>query len=333
MISVVCPFYNEAAIIASSVRTMVDTLRLLDEPWELIVVDDGSTDDSRAIVQRLAAEESRVSVLGYRENRGRGFALRTGMQAARGHLVVTTEIDLSWGDDIVARILKVFRENPELDMVIASPHLHGGGYRNVPRRRIFLSTAGNVIIRAGLNRRITMNTGMTRGYRRESLLRLPLTANGKELHLEIVNKALAFNYRIQEIPAVIEWKARRRERASRPGRRVPSSIPTTIHTHLFFSLLASPFRYLSVISGLLGLAALAFEGWAFYRLMFTHEVAIFLAISGFFLGLFAIVVFAVGVLASQNTALQRELWTIQAALREPDEARERDARTRRLPTP
>ena len=319
MISVVCPFYNEEAIIETSVREMLDSLSLLDEPWELIVVDDGSTDHSRAIVQSLAAPEPRLRVIGYGRNEGRGFALRTGFRQARGHLVVTTEIDLSWGADIVTRIVKELREYPEIDMVIASPHLAGGGYRNVPHRRILLSAGGNLIIRAGLNRRITMNTGMTRGYRRESLVRLPLTEKGKELHLEIVNKALAFGYRIHEIPAVIEWKAHRHQRAAARS-RTRASIPSTIHTHLLFSVLAAPFRYLSVVSGLLAVLAVAFEVWAFYRL-FTHQVAIFLALTGFSIGLFALLVFAVGVLASQNTALQKELWSIQARLIELDDRR------------
>lgn len=317
MISVVCPFYNEEAIIDSSIREMIGSLSLLDEPWELIVVDDGSTDQSRAILQRLAAAEPRLRVTGYRHNEGRGFALRTAFREARGSLIVATEIDLSWGADIVARVVKEFREHPETDIVIASPHLEGGGYRNVPRRRVLLSAGGNLIIRAGLNRRITMNTGMTRGYRREGLLRLPLTEKGKELHLEIVNKALAFGYRIREIPATIEWKAHRHTRAAGRG-PARSSIPTTIHTHLLFSVLAAPFRYLSVVSGILAALALGFEAWAFYRL-FTHQVAIFLALTGFFLGLFALLVFAAGVLASQNTALQKELWSIQALLLHRDD--------------
>jgi glycosyltransferase involved in cell wall biosynthesis len=315
MISVVCPFYNEEAIIAASVTVMLQNLETLADPWELIVVNDGSRDGSLAIVQGLAALEPRLRVVTYEHNQGRGYALRTGIQHAKGDLVVTTEIDSSWGDDIVPRLVHAFRDHPDADVIIASPHLAGGGYRNVPLKRVLLSSVGNYIIRGGLTYKVTMNTGMTRAYRREKILALPLEERDKELHLEIVNKALAFGYRIYEIPAVLEWKD---HKLSRPGvkRKSSSNVPRIVRTHLIFSLLAAPFRYLFLVSGALALAGGAFLAAAFYRLLFTHEVAIFLAITGFFLGLFAFLVFAVGVLAQQNRALHREIWRVQAALRE-----------------
>jgi glycosyltransferase involved in cell wall biosynthesis len=313
MISVVCPYYNEEAIIEASITDMLANLSTLHEPWELIVVSDGSRDASAAIVARLALTEPRLRSVGYARNQGRGFALRTGIEHSKGDLVVTTEIDSSWGSDIVPRIVEVFREHPDADMVIASPHLHGGGYRNVPLKRVLLSTIGTLVIRAGLSYEITMNTGMTRGYRRDRILALPLEQKGKELHLEIVSKALAFGYRIVEIPATLEWKS---HRGARARRSTSTAIPHTIRTHLFFSVLSAPFRYMFAASAVLLAGSLFFFGWAFYHLL-THQVAIFLAITGFFLGLFAFLVFAVGVLSNQNAAIQREIWKVQARLRQP----------------
>ena len=315
MISVVCPFYNEEAIIGASVAGLLRNLETLDDQWELIVVDDGSQDASLAIAQEIAASEPRLRVVTYDRNQGRGYALRTGMQHTKGDLIVTTEIDSSWGDDIVHRIVRAFHDRPDADMVIASPHLPGGGYRNVPLKRVLLSTVGNYIIRGGLTYKVTMNTGMTRGYRREKILALPLEERDKELHLEIVNKALAFDYRIYEIPAILEWKDHKLARTG-VNRKSSSNVPRIVRTHLLFSILTAPFRYIFAASAVLALAAAAFVAAAFYRLLFTHQVAIFLAITGFFLGLFAFLVFAVGVLAQQNRALHREIWRVQAALRD-----------------
>lgn len=317
MISIVCPFYNEEAIIEKSITEILRSLETLVGPWELIVVNDGSNDGSADIVRRLAAIAPRLRMVGYDVNQGRGFALRTGIHHAKGDLIVTTEIDLSWGSDIVHRIVRTFREHPEADMVIASPHLPGGGYRNVHWRRVLLSTLGNYIIRSGLSYGVTMNTGMTRGYRREKIVTLPLEERGKEIHLEIVSKALAFGYRIVEIPAVLDWKSRKavtngKKRASR------SNVPTLIRSHLLFSVLAAPFRYIFLASCLLFAGSMLFFAWAFYNLL-TQNVAIFLAITGFFLGLFGFLVFAVGILANQNSAVQRELWRLQARLQELNE--------------
>jgi len=315
MISIVCPFYNEQAIIAASVTTMLRNLETLNTTWELIVVNDGSRDDSLAIVQEIAASEPRLRVVGYERNQGRGFALRTGLQHAKGDLVVTTEIDSSWGDDIVHRIVRAFQDHPDADVIIASPHLRGGGYRNVPLKRVLLSAVGNYVIRGGLTYQVTMNTGMTRGYRREKIMALPLEERDKELHLEIVNKALAFGYRIYEIPAVLEWKDHKLSRAG-VKRKSSSNIPRIVRTHLLFSILVAPFRYIFAVSGILSAGAAALIAAAFYRLLITHEVAIYLALTGLFLALFSFLVFAVGVLAQQNRALHREVWRVQAALRD-----------------
>lgn len=94
-----------------------------------------------------------------------------------------------------------------------------------------------------------------------------------------------------------------------------SNIPTLIHSHLLFSVLAAPFRYIFLVSGILVAGSGFFLGWAFYNL-FTYRVAIFLAIIGFFLGLFGFLLFSVGILANQNSAIQRELWKLQARLQE-----------------
>ena len=206
MISVVCPFYNEEAILAASVRLMLRNLSTLTDDWELIIVNDGSRDGSLAVAQGLEAESKQLRVLGYPVNRGRGYAIRHGAAHAKGEVLVTTEIDSSWGDDIVHRLAAAMAEWPDADMVIASPHLPGGGYKNVPPYRVFLSSFGNYVIRAGLTYAVTMNTGMTRAYRLRKFLDLPLYEDEKEMHLEVVSKALALGYRIREIPCILEWR-------------------------------------------------------------------------------------------------------------------------------
>jgi len=316
MISVVCPFFNEEAILEASVRQMAQNLATLPDEWELIVVNDGSLDGSLAIAQRLEREIPQLRAIGYAVNRGRGYAIRTGVNHARGDIVVTTEIDSSWGDDVVHRIVAEFQRRPDADMIIASPHLPGGGYKNVPWSRVWLSTLGNYIIRAGMTNTITMNTGMTRGYRREKFLALPLDEEGKELHLEIVNKALTFNYRIYEIPTVLEWKDSKFIKDPRKKRKSSSKINKLVVTHLSFSILAAPFRYIYTISTLLFLVALLFFGMAVYNL-FTPGTSIFYVLTSFFLILFGLLFFGIGVLAHQGLSLQRELWRLRADARPP----------------
>jgi glycosyltransferase involved in cell wall biosynthesis len=315
MISVVCPFYNEEKILEWASNLMLKSLSTLDDKWELILVNDGSIDNSLKIAESVAKKNGHLRIVGYSVNRGRGYAIRTGVREARGDLVVTTEVDCSWGDDIVHRIVGEFRREPTADMVIASPHLPGGAYKNVPPKRVFLSKLGNHIIRAGLTYGITMNTGMTRGYKREKFLALPLDEDGKEMHLEIVNKALAFDYRILEIPATLEWKAHDLTQKAEKKRKSSSNINKLIRTHLLFSLIAAPFRYIFAVSALCLAGAVTFLGLASWNL-FTPTPSIYFALISFLLGLFAFLVFTIGVVAHQLLATHRELWRIRYTLQE-----------------
>jgi dolichol-phosphate mannosyltransferase len=316
MISVVCPFFNEEAIIDASVRLMLLNLAALPEEWELIIVDDGSRDRSLELARALEAQTPRLRVISYPANRGRGHAIRTGVAQARGDIVITTEIDSSWGDDIVARLAAELRRWPDADIIIASPHLPEGGYRNVPLGRVVLSSLGNYVIRSGLTYSVTMHTGMTRAYRRDKFLALPLDEDDKEMHLEIVSKAIALGYRIREIPAVLEWKAHKLGAGPARRRRSSSVSNRLIRTHVLFSLLAAPFRYIYMVAAGLAAVAAVLLAWSAVN-FFSQRVAAYLFLSSVLIGLFAFLVFGIGVLAQQGRALQRDLWRLRRELRAP----------------
>jgi len=308
-LSVVCPFYNEEGILESALQSLMARLRQRSDEWELIVVDDGSTDGSRAVAERVAEDEPRVRVLGYRFNRGRGHALRTGIQAARGDVIVTTEIDLSWGESIIDDLMEAMVTWPEAEIVVASPHLAGGGYRNVPFKRVFLSRFGNLVIRLFALNAVTMNTGMTRAYRRELIQSLPLTEDGKEFHLEVILKATAFGARLREIPAQLEWKDYKHG-DTRVGRKSSSRLGPLIVSHSMFSLFAHPVRYvfaISVLSLTIGFGLLA---WAIF-LYVTREVSAYVALLAVLMVLLGIQLFFFGVVLQQQQAVQRELWMLQ----------------------
>jgi glycosyltransferase involved in cell wall biosynthesis len=310
-VSVVCPFYNESPIIETAIRRLLSQLESLDGEWELIVVDDGSTDGSEEIARSIDC--SRLTVLGYPHNRGRGRALRTGIAAARGDIVVTTEIDLSWGDTIVDDLVSEMRRDPSIDIVVASPHRLGGGYRNVPLRRVWISRFGNLVIRTLMANTVTMNTGMTRAYRRQLIQSLPLTEDGKEFHLEVILKATAFGARIVEIPATLEWKEYKHE-GQRLKRESSTRMRKNIISHSLFSVFAHPVRYvlgLSAFTSALGVIAFFLAVTAYLM----HAVAAFLALLSVSLIILGLVFFTMAVILQQGWMIQKELWTLQRALK------------------
>lgn len=204
-VTVIVPIYNEESVIEESVTRLIKELKLLNKEWELILVNDGSTDNTLNILHDLAKKEERIRILSYTPNRGRGKALRTGFERASGDIVVTMESDCPYGEKIVGRMVSLLESNSGVDVVIASPNLKGGGYENVPFVRKFLSSLGNKLICSALPGDLTTATGMIRAYRRDVIQPLSLSSDDKEIHLEILSKILAAGHKVVEIPVTLRW--------------------------------------------------------------------------------------------------------------------------------
>ena len=93
-ISVVIPVYNEAATIEEVLRRTVEVLESLARPYEVIVVDDGSSDGTWSIVERAHARESRLRAVRFKRNFGQHPAMHAGLVRSRGDIVVTMDGDL-----------------------------------------------------------------------------------------------------------------------------------------------------------------------------------------------------------------------------------------------
>ena len=93
MLSVVIPAWNEEARIGSTLVAISDYLEALREDYEILVVDDGSSDGTAAVVE--AAGRRQVQLLRLPENRGKGAAVRAGVLASRGHEILFSDADLA----------------------------------------------------------------------------------------------------------------------------------------------------------------------------------------------------------------------------------------------
>ena len=92
--SVVVPFYNEQDIVAKLHHRIVRVMRHVDRPYEMIYIDDGSSDQTVEILAHIAAEDERVTVLQLRRNFGQATALQAGFDHARGKVVIAMDGDL-----------------------------------------------------------------------------------------------------------------------------------------------------------------------------------------------------------------------------------------------
>src|SRR5713101_6856994 len=120
-LSIIVPAYNEAARLGTTLRAILDYLNETEEGAELIVVDDGSRDETTVIAERAITECGAVSaqVIRYERNRGKGYAVRTGLLSAGANLALFSDADLSTPITETPRLVDPIRNN-ECDLAFGS---------------------------------------------------------------------------------------------------------------------------------------------------------------------------------------------------------------------
>jgi dolichyl-phosphate beta-glucosyltransferase len=111
-LTLVLPCYNEAQRLPGTLQALLAHLSSAPGEVEVLVVDDGSNDATITMADAAAAADRRVRVLSYQPNRGKGFAVRTGMLAARGELVIFTDADGSYSPSDLDRIMAALARAP-----------------------------------------------------------------------------------------------------------------------------------------------------------------------------------------------------------------------------
>jgi len=123
-VSIVIPVYNEEAAIGHDLRTIIETMEASGYNYEIIVVDDGSTDDSAEIVRQYP----QVRLIQHPYNRGAGAARTTGLRAAQGEIVVMTDGDGTYPNRDIPRLLIEMGERG-YDMVIGARRREMGSWK------------------------------------------------------------------------------------------------------------------------------------------------------------------------------------------------------------
>lgn len=172
--------------------------------WEVIIVNDGSSDDSPVIADELASEFANLRVLHHPTNFGVGQALRFGINNTIGDYVVTMDVDLSYDVQHIEELINEMQQS-HAKVVLASPYMKGGSIKNVPFNRKLLSILGNKFLTFFSQADCSTVTCMVRAHDGPFIRSLDLRSLGLDLMPETLYKAMILRAGITEIPGRLDW--------------------------------------------------------------------------------------------------------------------------------
>ncbi|MDP8257047.1 MAG: glycosyltransferase family 2 protein [Candidatus Alcyoniella australis] len=191
-LSILMPVFNERNTISEIVK------RVLDTPWEkeLIIVDDGSDDGTREILQQIDGDE-RVRLILHDRNRGKGAAVRTAIAESTGDICLIQDADLEYDPRDYEQLIAPIIEK-RADVV------YGSRFLGPHRAFLFWHKLGNWMLTQITN--ILFNTILTdmetcyKAFRADLLRSLPLTEDGFEIEPELTAKVFKRGARVFEVP-------------------------------------------------------------------------------------------------------------------------------------
>jgi glycosyltransferase involved in cell wall biosynthesis len=189
-LSVIIPVYNEV----ESIEEILKRVKATKMAAEIVIVDDGSKDGTRDVLQKLDGKDG-VRIILHEKNQGKGAAVRTGMNAAQGDILLIQDADLEYDPRDYPALLKPLEEGIA-DVVYGSRFLGG------PRRAtMFWHMLANKMLTFMTNLLYdTILSDMETGYNRKVIEGMVIHANSFNFEPEFTAKILKRHYRIYEVP-------------------------------------------------------------------------------------------------------------------------------------
>jgi len=192
-LSVVIPAYNEARNIGATLEHVSRAVAGLHVKPEILVVDDGSDDDTGAVVLGAANRLPHVRLLTHRTNLGFGAAYQTGVNAAAGEYIVMVHGDNAWGDETLRNL---FRHAGHADVIVGYTR---GMWRSRPLARTAVSKIFTWLVNAITGRRLQYYNGL-QIHRADVLKTMTIESRGYGFQAEVLVKALRRSRTYIEVP-------------------------------------------------------------------------------------------------------------------------------------
>jgi len=198
VISVVIPAFNEEKTIGEVISETVLVMDSLKMPYEIIVVDDGSRDETRRI-----ATQYKATVLSNGMNRGKGYAMRKGFQHAQGDIIVVIDADGAHKPKEIPSLVTPLFNGAD---IVAGSRFMGYGKNSTTKLNRLGNILFNSIILVLTRKRITDSQTGFRAFKREFLQSISIESSGYEVESELTVKGLKNGFKLQELPISCEQR-------------------------------------------------------------------------------------------------------------------------------
>jgi len=206
MLSIIVPAYNEAKKLPETIKEVVGTLESCRFEYEVIIVDDGSEDGTSEEALSLAEQHPTVRVVGYKQNYGKGYALKYGFQFVQGDPVLFLDADSELPPSQIPRFLQ-YMPADSVEILIGSKR-HPLSQVQVSFSRRFLSKGYNILVKLLFNLDVTDVLVGLKLFRRQVLEQvLPkLSVQRYAFDVELLANAHRLGYQIAEAPVELSYR-------------------------------------------------------------------------------------------------------------------------------
>jgi dolichol-phosphate mannosyltransferase len=205
-ISLIIPIFNQAGKVSHSLGKIKQSVELAFSNYELIVVNDGSTDNTLTILRDIGMRDEHVHIISYTPNRGKGYAVRQGVLHSHGDAVLFLDGDLDISPDLIKDYVERLSTS---DLVIASKW-HPESSVKIPRSRAFLSRAFHLLIKMAIG---IAQTDTQAGFKvgKGDIMRTifrNVSINRYAFDVELLTIASILRLRVQEMPVIMKIERR-----------------------------------------------------------------------------------------------------------------------------
>ena len=214
LLSILIPVYNERTVVERSLSLVLAAELPENMERELVIVDDCSTDGTSTILERLAASDPRISLHRHQVNQGKGAALRTAIQNARGDFCLVQDADLEYDPSEYVKLLRPLLDG-RADAVFGSRYLAGEQSRVLPFWHSMLNKGLTLLSNMFSNLNVTDMETCYKVFRTDLLKSIPIRSDRFGFEPEITMKCSKRKLRVYEVP--ISYHGRTYEEGKKIG--------------------------------------------------------------------------------------------------------------------